>query len=144
MRNIKANFTKQAKDMFKNTGVLVMFIVFPAVTLIMTVFVPIPMNELNCLMNRVSYRSREKTIERLIVMDGKIHNISLFQSRIMLRNIPMISSFIDTVSALFITIARSIASMTEGISYLLGTLTPSSTGNVPISAIIRCASGEMR
>ena len=45
MRSIKAIFTKQAKDMFKNPAVLVMFIVFPAVALIMTVFVPIPMNE---------------------------------------------------------------------------------------------------
>jgi len=45
MRSIKAIFTKQAKDMFKNPAVLIMFIVFPAVALIMTVFVPIPMNE---------------------------------------------------------------------------------------------------
>ena len=45
MRSIKAIFTKQAKDMFKNPAVLVMFIVFPAVALIMTSFVPIPENE---------------------------------------------------------------------------------------------------
>jgi len=45
MKSIKAIFTKQAKDMFKNPAVLVMFIVFPAVALIMTVFVPIPMND---------------------------------------------------------------------------------------------------
>ena len=36
MRSIKAIFIKQAKDMIKNPSVLVMFIVFPAVALIMT------------------------------------------------------------------------------------------------------------
>ena len=45
MKSIKAIFTKQAKDMIKNPAVLVMFIVFPAVALIMTVFVTIPENE---------------------------------------------------------------------------------------------------
>ena len=45
MRSIKAIFIKQAKDMFKNPSVLVMFIVFPAVALIMTSFVTIPDNE---------------------------------------------------------------------------------------------------
>ena len=45
MRSMKAIFTKQAKDMIKNPAVLVMFIVFPAVALIMTVFVTIPENE---------------------------------------------------------------------------------------------------
>jgi ABC-2 type transport system permease protein len=37
---MKAIFTKQAKDMLGNPAVLVMFIVFPAVALIMTLFVP--------------------------------------------------------------------------------------------------------
>jgi len=45
MKIIKAIFTKQAKDMIRNPAVLVMFIVFPAVALIMTVFVTIPENE---------------------------------------------------------------------------------------------------
>jgi ABC-2 type transport system permease protein len=36
MRNIHAIFTKQAKDMFKIPAVLVMFILFPAMALIMT------------------------------------------------------------------------------------------------------------
>jgi ABC-2 type transport system permease protein len=36
MRSIKTIFVKQAKDMFKNPMVLVMFIIFPAVALIMT------------------------------------------------------------------------------------------------------------
>jgi len=36
MRSIKAIFSKQAKDMFRNPAVLVMFIVFPAVAFIMT------------------------------------------------------------------------------------------------------------
>lgn len=45
MKTTRAIFTKQAKDMFKNPSVLVMFIVFPAVAFIMTVFVPIPENE---------------------------------------------------------------------------------------------------
>jgi len=36
MRSIKAIFIKQAKDMFKNPMVLVMFIIFPAVAFIMT------------------------------------------------------------------------------------------------------------
>ena len=45
MRIMKAVFTKQAKDMFKNPTVLIMFIIFPAVALIMTFFVTIPENE---------------------------------------------------------------------------------------------------
>jgi len=45
MRIMKAIFTKQAKDMFKNPSVLIMFIIFPAVALIMTFFVTIPENE---------------------------------------------------------------------------------------------------
>lgn len=45
MRSTKAIFIKQAKDMFKNPMVLVMFIVFPAVAFIMTYFVPIPEND---------------------------------------------------------------------------------------------------
>ena len=36
MRSIKAIFTKQARDMLKNPMVLVMFIIFPAVALVMT------------------------------------------------------------------------------------------------------------
>ena len=36
MKSIKAIFIKQAKDMFKNPMVLVMFIIFPVVALIMT------------------------------------------------------------------------------------------------------------
>ncbi len=36
MRSIRAIFIKQAKDMFKNPMVLIMFIIFPAVSLIMT------------------------------------------------------------------------------------------------------------
>lgn len=36
MKSVKAIFIKQAKDMFKNPMVLVMFIIFPAVALIMT------------------------------------------------------------------------------------------------------------
>lgn len=36
MRSVRTIFMKQAKDMFRNTGVLVMFIVFPAVALVMT------------------------------------------------------------------------------------------------------------
>jgi ABC-2 type transport system permease protein len=36
MRSVKAIFIKQAKDMFKNPMVLVMFIIFPVVALIMT------------------------------------------------------------------------------------------------------------
>jgi len=39
MRITKAIFAKQAKDMFKNPAVLVMFIVFPAVAFIMTALV---------------------------------------------------------------------------------------------------------
>ena len=46
MKIIKAIFTKQAKDMFKNPAVLIMFIIFPAVAFIMTVFVTIPENDL--------------------------------------------------------------------------------------------------
>ena len=45
MRATKAIFVKQAKDMFKNPAVLVMFIVFPAVAFIMTALVPIPEND---------------------------------------------------------------------------------------------------
>ena len=45
MRSIKAIFVKQAKDMLKNPMVLVMFIIFPAVAFIMTVFVPIEAND---------------------------------------------------------------------------------------------------
>ena len=45
MKIIRAIFTKQAKDMFKNPAVLVMFVVFPAVALIMKMFVNIPDNE---------------------------------------------------------------------------------------------------
>ncbi|MCL2052406.1 MAG: hypothetical protein FWG91_11880 [Lachnospiraceae bacterium] len=45
MKIIKAIFKKQAKDMFKNPTVLLMFIIFPAVAFIMTVFVTIPDNE---------------------------------------------------------------------------------------------------
>ena len=45
MRIIRAIFVKQAKDMFKNPSVLIMFIVFPAVAFIMTVLVVIPENE---------------------------------------------------------------------------------------------------
>ena len=36
MRSVKAIFVKQAKDMLKNTMVLVQFIIFPAVALVMT------------------------------------------------------------------------------------------------------------
>ena len=39
MRIIGAIFTKQAKDMFKNPMVLAMFVIFPAVALIMTLLV---------------------------------------------------------------------------------------------------------
>lgn len=39
MKSIKAIFAKQAKDMFKNPAVLIMFIIFPAVSLIMTLLV---------------------------------------------------------------------------------------------------------
>lgn len=45
MRITKAVFVKQAKDMFKNPSVLIMFILFPAVAFIMTTFVKIPENE---------------------------------------------------------------------------------------------------
>jgi ABC-2 type transport system permease protein len=45
MSSIKAIFIKQAKDMSKNPMVLNMFIIFPAVALVMTVFVPIPPND---------------------------------------------------------------------------------------------------
>ncbi|MGL5514839.1 MAG: ABC transporter permease [Sporomusa sp.] len=45
MRSTKAVFTKQAKDMFKNPSVLIMFVLFPAVAFIMTTFVTIPENE---------------------------------------------------------------------------------------------------
>ena len=46
MKSIQAIFAKQAKDMLRNPSVLVMFVVFPAVAFIMTVFVTIPENEL--------------------------------------------------------------------------------------------------
>lgn len=36
MRSARTIFIKQAKDMFRNTGVLIMFIIFPAVAFIMT------------------------------------------------------------------------------------------------------------
>ena len=39
MRSIKAIFVKQAQDMFKNPMILVNFIIFPAVALLMTIFV---------------------------------------------------------------------------------------------------------
>ena len=39
MRSIKAIFTKQAQDMFKTPMILVNFIIFPAVALLMTIFV---------------------------------------------------------------------------------------------------------
>ena len=42
MRSIKAIFTKQAKDMFKNPMALAMFIIFPAIALIMTQLVAKP------------------------------------------------------------------------------------------------------
>lgn len=42
MRNAKEIFIKQAKDMFKNIGVLVQFIIFPVVALIMTRLVAMP------------------------------------------------------------------------------------------------------
>jgi len=42
VRNIKAIFTKQAKDMFSNPMVLMNFILFPVVALIMTRLVAIP------------------------------------------------------------------------------------------------------
>ncbi len=45
MRNAKAIFIKQAKDVLRNPSVLVQFVIFPAVALIMTVFVDIPPNE---------------------------------------------------------------------------------------------------
>jgi ABC-2 type transport system permease protein len=45
MRSVKAVFTKQSKDMFKNPSVLIMFIIFPVVAFIMTSFVTIPENE---------------------------------------------------------------------------------------------------
>ena len=45
MRITRAIFTKQAKDMFKNPSVLIMFILFPAVAFIMNTFVQLPENE---------------------------------------------------------------------------------------------------
>jgi ABC-type Na+ efflux pump permease subunit len=36
MRNVKAIFKKQLKDIIKNMGVLVQFIIFPAVAFAMT------------------------------------------------------------------------------------------------------------
>ena len=45
MRIIIAVFIKQAKDMFRNPSVLIMFVLFPAVAFIMTTFVEIPENE---------------------------------------------------------------------------------------------------
>ena len=46
MKVIRSIFTKQAKDMFKNPSVLIMFVLFPAVAFIMTAFVEIPDNDL--------------------------------------------------------------------------------------------------
>jgi len=46
MRIIKAIFIKQAKDMFKNPMVLVMFIVFPAVAFIMTQLIAKPNDDI--------------------------------------------------------------------------------------------------
>ena len=46
MRSTKTIFIKQAKDMFKNIGVLIQFIVFPAVALIMTRLVAIPNDDI--------------------------------------------------------------------------------------------------
>jgi len=46
MRIIKAVFFKQAKDMFKNPMVLVMFIIFPAVALIMTQLIAKPNDDI--------------------------------------------------------------------------------------------------
>ena len=45
MKNAKAIFVKQAKDMLGNPISLLPFIIFPAVALIMTLFVKIPENE---------------------------------------------------------------------------------------------------
>jgi len=42
MRSARTIFIKQAKDMFRNPSVLVMFIVFPAVAFVMTQLVAIP------------------------------------------------------------------------------------------------------
>ena len=42
MRSVKTIFVKQAKDMFKNIGVLVQFIIFPVVALVMTRLIAIP------------------------------------------------------------------------------------------------------
>jgi len=42
MRSIKTIFIKQAKDMIRNMGVMVQFIIFPAVALIMTILVARP------------------------------------------------------------------------------------------------------
>ena len=47
MRSIKAIFTKQAKDMLKNPMVLVMFVVFPAVALVMTQLIALPNDEIS-------------------------------------------------------------------------------------------------
>jgi len=46
MRNAKTIFIKQAKDMLKNIGVLVQFIIFPVVALIMTRLVAIPSDDI--------------------------------------------------------------------------------------------------
>jgi ABC-2 type transport system permease protein len=46
MRSIGTIFIKQAKDMIKNPSVLVMFVVFPAVALIMTLMVAKPSEEI--------------------------------------------------------------------------------------------------
>ena len=46
MRVVKTIFIKQAKDMFKNMGVLVQFIVFPVVALIMTRLVALPTEDM--------------------------------------------------------------------------------------------------
>ena len=45
MKVIRAVFIKQARDMFKNPSVLIMFVLFPAVAFIMTTFVEVPENE---------------------------------------------------------------------------------------------------
>ena len=46
MRIIKSIFIKQARDMFKNPAVLVMFIIFPAVALVMTQLVARPNDDI--------------------------------------------------------------------------------------------------
>lgn len=46
MRSARTIFVKQAKDMFQNPSVLVMFIIFPAVALIMTQLIARPNNDI--------------------------------------------------------------------------------------------------